>query len=363
MEFTKGFTKSDTKIMKGIAICLMLYHHLFAFPERVTEGMFVSLYYFNDTNLSVCLGAFGKICVPLFTILSGYGCYISSRNNVDTNALVKRRIVSLYKTYWTVFFVCLPILVYKHRAMRSLLMYDIIYNFLGLDVSFNEEWWFVLPFTLLLMMFPIIKRFIERQHASFYLDLFLLIVLNTAIVYIIPEIISLPVCSMLSETTFWARIDELLEILPSFIIGCIFARYDILKLVKEKLAGRLLWCVAAIAGMCSVFLIRAYNWKYYDFLDAAVFIICITVLLPTKPMILLGKVFEKLGEESTYMWLVHSFFCYYWLPKLTYMPKYSPLIFLWLLVLSFVSAKIIRLIRKYFGVLCDKLAQRNGAAA
>ena len=72
------FTKRDTKFIKGVAICLMLYHHLFAFPERVTEGVFISLWSFNDTNLSVCLGAFGRICVPLFTLMSGYGCYLSS---------------------------------------------------------------------------------------------------------------------------------------------------------------------------------------------------------------------------------------------------------------------------------------------
>ena len=69
------FTKRDTKFIKGVAICLMLYHHLFAFPERVTEGVFISLWSFNDTNLSVCLGAFGRICVPLFTLMSGYGRY------------------------------------------------------------------------------------------------------------------------------------------------------------------------------------------------------------------------------------------------------------------------------------------------
>ena len=77
--YTVEFTRKDTRIIKGAAICLMLWHHLFAFPERVTEGVFRSLLYFNDTNLSVCIGAFGRICVAVFTFLSGYGWYMASR--------------------------------------------------------------------------------------------------------------------------------------------------------------------------------------------------------------------------------------------------------------------------------------------
>ncbi len=154
------FTKQDTKIIKGAAICFMLFHHLFAFPERVTEGTFVSLWYFNETNLAVCLGAFGRICVPIFTFLSGYGIYRSSLKSGDCSALAVRHIRAFTKTYWMVFFVCLPVIVYKSFfSRRSLIAYDIIYNFLGLSFTFNNEWWFVLPFAVLLVLFPAMKRF------------------------------------------------------------------------------------------------------------------------------------------------------------------------------------------------------------
>lgn len=339
------FTKQDTKIIKGAAICFMLFHHLFAFPERVTEGTFVSLWYFNETNLAVCLGAFGRICVPIFTFLSGYGIYRSSLKNGDCSALAVRHIRSLYKTYWMVFFVCLPVIVYKSFfSRRSLIAYDIIYNFLGLSFTFNNEWWFVLPFAVLLALFPAIKRFVERKNAALYTDLFLVAVLNTVIVYILPAVMEQPVFSMLSQTVFWARVEELLEILPAYVTGCILARYDVLSRVKTRFGGRPLWCCAALAGMLAIFFVRPYNHGYYDFVNAAVFAVLFAVLLPAKPMQLAGKVFEKLGEESAMMWLTHTFFCYYWLQRLVYLPRYSPLIFLWLTVLSYGSAKLIRLI-------------------
>ena len=93
----------------------------------------------------------------------------------------------------------------------------------------------------------------------------------------------------------------------------------------------------------------------YNFVDAAVFICCITVFLPTKAGQWAGKVFEILGEESTFMWLTHTFFCYYWCQKLVFAPKYSIVIFLWLLALSFASAKLIRFVYKHLGILYGKV--------
>lgn len=38
-----NFTPADTKIIKGIAILLMLAHHLWAFPDRLVDGELISI--------------------------------------------------------------------------------------------------------------------------------------------------------------------------------------------------------------------------------------------------------------------------------------------------------------------------------
>lgn len=356
------FTRRDTKVLKGVAICLMLYHHLFAFPERVMAGSFVSLYYFNDTNLSVCLGAFGRICVPMFTFLSGYGCYMASTREENMPALVQKRLWGLYKTFWMVFFVCLPGILYTHRYSRpSDIISELVYNFLGLHSIFNEEWWFVLPFALLLVLFPAIKRFFERKRASLYTDLLIIVVINAIIVYIIPVVIETKLFSVINKTMLWKHTDELLEILPAYMTGCAFARYDILSKVKKRFGGRLVWCAAALGVMLAVFFIRSLNRDYYDFINAAVFILALTVLLPLKPVRWAAGLFEKLGEESSIMWLVHTFLCYHWLQPLVYAPKYSPLVFVWLVALSCGFAKLIRLLYKLLGLAYKKLTRAGQA--
>ena len=61
------------------------------------------------------------------------------------------------------------------------------------------------------------------------------------------------------------------------------------------------------------------------------------------------------------MWLTHSFFCYYWCQKLVFAPKYSPVIFLWLLALSYASAKALGLFWGLVGKAYGKIAGRSAA--
>jgi len=174
--------------------------------------------------------------------------------------------------------------------------------------------------------------------------------------------VKLPILAPLCASVFWEHIKVMLGLLPGFMLGCAFARYDILNEVKRRYAGKLPWCVVAVIGFAALFYIHLYNYMFYDFVNTAVFIVCIVILLPTKPGQWVGKIFEILGEESTFMWLTHSFFCYYWCQKLVFAPKYSIVIFLWLLALSFASAKLIRFVYKYLGLFYKhifKTAQKN----
>lgn len=64
-------TLNETNIIKGIAICAMLWHHLFL--EHKEYGEFV----FKQALT-------GKVCVALFVFLSGYGMAIQFKD-VDFN--------------------------------------------------------------------------------------------------------------------------------------------------------------------------------------------------------------------------------------------------------------------------------------
>lgn len=350
------FSKRDTKIIKGVAICLMLYHHLFAYPNKVLDGnVFISLYTFGETTLSTYIGQFGRICLPMFVFLSGYGTYLSSKRSEDVQSVVFRQMLGLYKSFWKVFFVFVPISILFFGIRPAPVQRELIYNFLGLSYSFNKEWWFIAPYVLLLLVFPAVKSFIERKNAGLYSDLFIIVLFNAFVQYVLPELMELGVFSSVSESVFWEHIRVMLGLLPGFALGCVFARYGLLNEVKSRFAGRLVWCLAALAGMAALFYIHLYNYMFYDFINTALFIVCIVILLPTWPGRIAGRVFEILGEESTFMWLTHSFFCYYWCQKLVFAPRYSIVIFLWLLALSFASAKLLGLLYRGLGAVYARL--------
>lgn len=70
MDSAKLFSREDAKLVKGFAVFLMLYHHLFAFPGRIQNGVsYIPLFVFGDTNSAELLGLFGKMCVALFLFL------------------------------------------------------------------------------------------------------------------------------------------------------------------------------------------------------------------------------------------------------------------------------------------------------
>jgi uncharacterized membrane protein len=70
-----SFTKYYTEMMKGVAILLMLFHHLFGFPSWFVEGVTYIGIPFRVNTAEYVLGQFGHICVAIFAFLTGYGMF------------------------------------------------------------------------------------------------------------------------------------------------------------------------------------------------------------------------------------------------------------------------------------------------
>ncbi len=345
-----GFTKEDTKAVKGTAVCLMLYCSLFGMEGGAP---FRSLASFGGTALAAYIGQFGRIYISVFLFLCGYELCLLSLRSDDVKKTALNGIWRSYKVFWKVFFLLLPVFAYIYRYKRSLLLKDIIYNFLGLNFSFNTEWRFLVPLAMLLILFPSVKRFLERERADIFTDLLLLFAYSTVYNYIVPQIIALPVLGNLRTSVFWDHINRTLGIFPAFFLGCLFAEYGILDAVKCRFAGKVMWCIPALVGMAAVFCLSLCS-NGYDFVYGAVWIICAAVFLPFRILKLPEQFFEKLGEEAAYIWLIHTFFCTC-CQKLIYAPRYSFLIFLLLLAVSFCAAKLIKL----FWTVMDKLFSKK----
>lgn len=65
------FTKSDTLFVKGVAILLMMYHHLLGFPDKILNYDDLISIKAEDQFLFLAFARFCRICVPVFIVMGG----------------------------------------------------------------------------------------------------------------------------------------------------------------------------------------------------------------------------------------------------------------------------------------------------
>ena len=73
------FDKRQTNIAKGVAVLLLLWHHLF-YNNPKSYGKFISVLNINKVPVESVIADLCKVCVAVFLLLSGYGLYRSYQN-------------------------------------------------------------------------------------------------------------------------------------------------------------------------------------------------------------------------------------------------------------------------------------------
>jgi len=330
------FSKERTVIAKGVAISLMLIHHLFAFPERLINGNYYTSL-FPSLKVEFYIGEFGGICVSTFLFLSGYGMFLGyahSKQNAFQYSL--KKIKDFYYTYWTYFLIFVPIgiVFFKHvkywnsdesRYPKNLLVF--LKGLLGESFRYNSEWWFIEMFLILLIL---LCPFYLRLARSNFFGLFLisitifLVALRLKIGY-----------SDIYSVFFWQT---------SFAIGMICARQ---KFYSSRLIDffEKSHQFLPLLGISACFLIRFRFGVKVDFLLVPLFVYFAVKFIEN---LRLHRTFSYLGRYSFQIWLVHSFFCYYFCQSVIYSSHYPPFIFISLLGLSLISVLVIEKIKLYF---------------
>lgn len=159
-----ALTRQDTSVMKGIAICAMLCHHLYGFPPEGVEPY---------TGVLAWLGVLGKICVALFLFCSGYGLAANYKPQsiLDDIKFIVKRLVKFYANYWVIFLIFVPITIFAcHRSLADAYGADaniywcLFKDMLGLQgvESYNPTWWFNLLIIILYLLFPLLYRAAHR---------------------------------------------------------------------------------------------------------------------------------------------------------------------------------------------------------
>lgn len=321
--------KSESLQMKGVAIMLMVFLHLFNRTENV-ELCNNSVFLFG-TPLTAQLAKFAEICVPLYLFLSGYGLYIYYLKS-DTIGPIKR-IFRLYLNFWTVFVIFIPLGCILKPAQYPGELLDLVENVTAWKTSYNWEWWFIFPYIILLSFANILFRFVSRCG-------FWSIVFWSSFIYVASYLCISFYKPFLLKNQMIFIILESFDMVCSFVWGALFVKYDILGKFERKIDLKSNYVtIIGILVIVGLILIRSIISIHAARVLFMVAFVCSFVLI--KRTSLIEAFLMKLGEKSTAIWLIHTFFCYYFFHDFIYNLKYPIIIFVVTFVLSYISALLV----------------------
>lgn len=331
------FTKKETNICKGVAICIMLFHHLFFSQETW------SLYYYKlqigSKPLIGFLAAQGKICVAIFVLLSAYGLTFSLNKSYQKSieegqnkakeygSFVGTHILNLYKLYWPVFILVMligyvtnlsnPNKIYKSIGEGIRDFFGIAYIFDG-ETPFNGAWWYISFAITLYIAFPLLYAAVRKHPRILLLFSFLIGINPVSNVTILLE---------------WRRY--------MFIccLGIYFANNEFLsKLISWK--NKKIRVTVAICACIVLFGIRCIRPFTFDGLFATAIIVLSVSLLNQNQYFC--SAFSSLGKYSGTMFLLHGLLYKNFAQRFIYGFKYPMLIFAVLLILSYICSVIVQ---------------------
>lgn len=365
------FTREDTKVMKGVAILLMLIHHLWAYPDRIAGGSLKYIFTIFGQSSITYVGLFGQICVSLFFFLGGYGIYISCKNKeFDIVGKVK----GLYVSLWKVFLIFIPVAFIFFSDQIAYCKDELIWsrydsfdwseclnNFFGLSNTYNGEWWFFTSYLYAIISFPFLRKVCDKYAVS--VNAALIVVFCIFVTNIAPVLSNLEVLGTLNNNYLYrAYICQSAPYISCFWAGMVAAKGDLLLRLQRTMAQhRVLNPIFDILIWFAVIYLR--NSLLGTVMDMVYVPLLIVASLDLLNYVgIIKKLFLKLGAESTNMWLIHTFLCYYFYEavRIIVAPRWAVLSLLLLVIVTYLISRCVTAFWKVVGWGWEKVRKIGG---
>lgn len=357
-------TIEKTEHLKGIALLLLMFHHLFG--VEYLEGWRAIVP--GTEGMDYVIGASGKICIAMFLFCSGYGIYKSyiSKETPKKHYILQRLIKTLIP-YWIVMVIAIIYLVCAGRFEPKNLVFNLFALIHSDDLLYVSFSWFIKLYVLLILLLPLIRLIERKFKKNALVDILIYVVVPYAIAFICRGFIH----EESFENIFSFVGSSVLFVLgwfPLFAVGMLFAKYNTYKKVFD-FAGKF---PSALVIALSVLLIG--NMLYLRFIfntfvgDSVIYHFCMGDIV-FEPIFICGfllimdnikmksrYVLPFIGKNSMFYWLLSGMF-FLNTKELSFLitwPKITLLIYLWTMVLltpvvfltSFASDRFTKLLCK-----------------
>jgi len=322
-------TRRETTILKGVAILFMVWLHLFNHVDNYT-----SLFMLDGVPLPHFLSR-ATNPVAFFLLLSGYGLYAVHQKG-DKHRF--SRILKLFVHFWIILVVFVSIGSYVKPDRYPGSFTEFFYNFFALNTSYNGEWWFLFPYTLLAITSKYLFELTQKIKARY-------IILGTYILSLVTGfIISRYGQDYLYNNHLLYNPFLYFHLLPAFMWGAMLKRCDIIARFKCFIEERSIKAIFLWIALAALFLtFCAIGHTAFHIIFVTAFAVIFVVAHRWK---LFDQILEHLGKHSMNVWLIHTFFCYYLFHDLIYSLRWPIVIFAITLLLSLTCSYAIDIIAK-----------------
>lgn len=333
--------KKTTQQIKGIAILIMILHHFIVIP-------FSELPYIITIFGNAC-----KICVAIYAVLSGYGYFFAKQKTIRYGL---KKIWGLLQIYWiSLFTLFIPAAIIGGWKLTP---WRLIVQLFGLLPNLNWFAWYVFFYIFCMLIMPLLCR-----HRVFRFNSLVNLILMIVVPYMFEVI--LHIIPNFQDNTILNDLFSCFSYFPCFLVGYWMAENKIIDKTKYiKWMGNPMINLTGIAFVfCARICISSVAGFLLDVFYAPVFICCFVNVLERVECKPVSKVLSFLGEYSTGMWFFHAvFFSTYvcdWFQPVLNLVMWPPIMFMWLVVLSFAGAYGYQKLLVGFLVLGKKIKGRS----
>ncbi len=328
------FLPKNTNFAKGVALMLLLVHHLFYADSYSFAAVFL-----GGKGIWVTFSTVAKVCVAMFLILSGFGLSKSWEwQKTGIMAFYKKHIGKLYYNYWLIWLLFVPLgVVFFNRTFNAVYgdnyLEGFVINFMGLQSfadfwGYNPTWWFMSLILMMYVLFPVLYWVTKKYGWAFVVFCLLLFFAGNNYftlfkMWVFPFVLGILTAQKGYFEAFsqW-RFDYKNVFLLLLIVLLAVAR---LSLVGEKEAGT----ETFVDGLLAWFIIQA----GYELVDNDS---------------LYGRFIVFVGQHSFNIFLFHTFIFGFYFTGFTYFLKYPPLVFVQFLLVCLGISLAIEKLKGFF---------------
>lgn len=277
----QALTRDDSQVIKGIAVLLMILHHVLI-PE-----FYVKPWSQLSNVVFVHLMSCAKLCVGIFAFITAYGYAFAKQKDLNYSL---RHIVRLLKTYWPI---CILTVILSALWFRQFDLNVVILNLFGLSKEYNCANHYVLFYFFAMLILPFVAKLIDSYRA-------------TAVVAII--LICALICFLLNFIMgHWvAHLYYCLFYSPVLAVGYYFGKYDWAK-VKHDFSSLELLVVLAFGLLLSAMFHNIMGFCIYTVATPMVVFPIVALFKRIQVPHLYGFL-KRIGQVSVYMWFIHAIF-------------------------------------------------------